>query len=108
MMSLVAFCLAYAGFSSLCLGMDRHYEDVFDRELPRRHRTPLRLFGWGALALSLWASAAVWGWSYGTVEWIGILSFAGLILIWFVSYRPVPALAAGGLCAVAAPVLAWM
>jgi len=42
------------------------------------------------------------------VEWIGILSFAGLILIWFVSYRPVPALAAGGLCAVAAPVFAWM
>ena len=107
-MSIAAFCLAYAGFSSLCLGMDRHYEDVFDRELPRRHRTPLRLFGWAALALSLWASAAVWGWSYGTIEWIGILSLAGLLLIWFVSYRPVAALAAGGLCAVAAPVLAWM
>lgn len=108
MMSFAAFCLAYAGFSALCLAMDRHYEDVFDRALPRRHRTPLRVFGWSALALSLWASASVWGWSYGTVEWIGILSFAGLILIWFVSFRPVPALASGGLCAVAAPVFAWM
>ena len=51
-MTLAAFCLAYAGFSALCLGMDRHYEDVFDRELPRRHRLSLRLFGWIALALS--------------------------------------------------------
>lgn len=107
-MGIAAFCLAYAGFAALCLGMDRHYEAVFDRELPRRHRTPLRVFGWVALALSLFASANVWGWSYGTVEWIGILSLAGLTLIWFVSYRPVPALAAGGLCAVAAPVFAWV
>ena len=87
-MTLAAFCLAYAGFSALCLGMDRHYEDVFDRELPRRHRLSLRLFGWIALALSLWASAEVWGWSYGTVEWIGILSIAGLLLIWFLTFRP--------------------
>ena len=105
-MTLAAFCLAYAGFSALCLGMDRHYEDVFDRELPQRHRLPLRLFGWIALALSLWASAAVWGWSYRTVEWIGILSIAGLLLIWFLTFRPRAALTAGGLCALAAPVLA--
>ncbi|WP_251863819.1 DUF3325 domain-containing protein [Achromobacter sp. Marseille-Q4962] len=105
-MILAAFCLAYAGFSALCLAMDRHYEDVFDRTLPRRHRIPLRLFGALALGLSLCASAAVWGWSYGTVEWIGILSLAGLLLIWFLTYKPRAALAAGGLCAVAAPVLA--
>ncbi|MBO1110906.1 DUF3325 domain-containing protein [Bordetella petrii] len=108
MMSTAAFCLAYAGFAALCLGMDRHYEAVFERALPRRHRAPLRAFGWAALALSLWACAAVWGWRYGTVEWIGILTLAGLLLIWFVSYRPGPALAIGGLCAAAAPVLAWM
>ncbi len=29
-MTLAAFCLAYAGFSALCLGMDRHYEDSPD------------------------------------------------------------------------------
>lgn len=106
MMSIAAFCLAYAGFAALCLAMDRHYEDVFDRAIPAHHRTSLRLLGWTALALSLWASTAVWGWSYGTVEWIGILSFAGLILIWFVSYRPVAALSAGAVCAAASPVLA--
>src|SRR5690606_1296471 len=87
MMSVAAFCLAYAGFAALCLGMDRHYEAVFDRQLPRRHRAPLRVVGWLALALSLCASAAAWGWRYGTVEWIGILSLAGLLLIRCVSYR---------------------
>ena len=52
-----------------------------------------------------WASAEVWGWSYGTVEWIGILSIAGLLLIWFLTFRPRAAPTAGG-CALAAPVLA--
>jgi hypothetical protein len=108
MMSVAAFCLAYAGFAALCLGMDRHYETVFGRALPRRHRAPLRAFGGAALVLSLWASAAVWGWRYGMVEWIGILTLAGLLLIWLVSFRAGPALAVGGVCAVAAPVLAWM
>ena len=106
-MNAAAFCLAYAGFSALCLAMDRHYENVFDRGIPRRHRLPLRLLGWLGLALSLAACAAAWGWSYGTVEWVGILSLAGLLLIWFLAYWPRAALAAGGACAVAAPVLAW-
>ncbi|SAI68302.1 membrane protein [Bordetella ansorpii] len=106
-MNAAAFCLAYAGFSALCLAMDRHYEDVFDREIPRRHRLLLRLMGWLGLALSLGACAAAWGWSYGTVEWVGILSLAGLLLIWFLTYWPRAALATGGACALAAPVLAW-
>ncbi|WP_026640448.1 MULTISPECIES: DUF3325 domain-containing protein [Bordetella] len=108
MMSVAAFCLAYAGFAALCLGMDRHYETVFERALPRLHRTTLRAAGWAALALSLWATAAVWGWRYGVVEWIGILTIAGLLLIWLVAYRPAAALAAGGACALAAPMLALL
>src|SRR5690606_23110345 len=68
MMSVAAFCLAYAGFAALCLGMDRHYETVFERALPRLHRTTLRAAGWAALALSLWATAAVWGWRYGRLR----------------------------------------
>jgi len=107
-MNAAAFCLAYAGFAALCLGMDRHYEDVFDRSLPRRHKLLLRTLGWLGLTLSLMASAHAWGWSYGTIEWVGILSFAGLLLIWALTYVPRVALAAGGACAVAAPVFAWV
>ncbi|WP_459617887.1 DUF3325 domain-containing protein [Bordetella sp. 2513F-2] len=107
-MSLAAFCLAYAGFAALCLGMDRHYEQLFEQAMPRRHRWWLRVSGWLALALSLAACAAAWGWSYGAIEWIGILSLAGLLLIWCLTYWPRVALAAGGACALAAPVLAWI
>lgn len=108
MLNATAFCLAYAGFAALSLGMDRHYEDVFDRALPRRRRLALRSLGWLGLALSLWASAGAWGWGYGTVEWIGILSLAGLLLIWFLTFWPRAALGAGGACALAAPVLALL
>ena len=105
-MTLAAFCLAYAGFSALCLGMDRHYEDVFDRELPRRHRLPLRLFGWIALALSL----------VGLGGGLGLELRHGRMDRHPQHRRPaadlVPdlpsarGLTAGGLCALAAPVLA--
>ncbi|AEE66537.1 DUF3325 domain-containing protein [Bordetella pertussis] len=108
MLNATAFCLAYAGFAALSLGMDRHYEDVFDRALPRRRRLALRSLEWLGLALSLWASAGAWGWNYGTVEWIGILSLAGLLLIWLLTFWPRAALGAGGACALAAPVLALL
>lgn len=105
-MTIAAFCLVYAGFSALCLAMDRHYEDIFDRAIPPRLRRGLRIAGWSALALALYLSAQVWGWSYGVVEWIGMASIAGLILIWFVTFRPHAALVLGGVCALAAPLFA--
>jgi hypothetical protein len=107
-MTFAAFCLAYAGFAALCLAMDRHYEDLFDRSITRRHRVPLRWFGTLALTLSLWAAAQAYGWSYGVIEWIGMLALAGLALIWILTYRPRVALGLGAGCAVAAPVFAMM
>ena len=107
-MILAAFCLAYAGFAALSLAMDRHYEAVFDRAIPSRHRQPLRIFGWAGLAFSLWAAGLSYGWSYGFVEWIGMLAIAGMLLIWILTFKPVMALGLGLGCAVAAPVLAWM
>jgi hypothetical protein len=107
-MTYTAFCLAYAGFAALCLAMDRHYETVFDRAIARQARLGLRVGGWLALALSLWAATVTYGWSYGISEWIGMLAIAGLLLIWTLSYKPVLALFMGFSCALAAPVLAMM
>ena len=105
-MVIAAFCLVYAGFSALCVAMDRHFEDLFDRAIPRQLRRCLRVAGWFALVLALYLSAQVWGWSYGLVEWIGMASIAGLILIWFVTFRPHAAIILGGVCALAAPLFA--
>ena len=107
-MVLTAFCLAYAGFGAMSLAMDRHYEDVFRRALTPRHRGLLRIAGWVGLACSLWACATVYGWSYGMVEWIGMLAIAGLLLIWALAYRAVLAAGLAAACAVVAPVLAWV
>ncbi|RYF45104.1 MAG: DUF3325 domain-containing protein [Comamonadaceae bacterium] len=105
-MMLAAFCLAYAGFAALALAMERHYEDLFDRAIAPLQQRPLRLLGWVALAISLWLSGATYGWSYGLVEWIGMLAIAGLVLIWILTYRPAVAIGLGAGCAVAAPVFA--
>lgn len=105
-MILAAFCLAYAGFAALALAMDRHYGALFNRAMPLAHRQPLRLSGWCALAVSLWLSGATYGWSYGVVEWIGILAIAGLVMIWALTYKPALAIGLGAGCVVAAPVFA--
>ena len=105
-MIMAAFCLAYAGFAALALAMDRHYEALFDRAMPRTHRLPLRLAGWAALTLSLGLSGRAYGWSYGVVEWIGMLAIAGLMLIWVLTFRPALAIGLGAGCVVAAPVFA--
>jgi len=107
-MSIAAFCMAYAGFSALCMGMERHCEDCFGRALPRRGRAALRLAGALALAFSLYASVQVWGWGSGAAEWVGILTLAGLLLIWLIAYWPAAATAAGGACAVAGVALGWL
>ena len=107
-MALTAFCLAYAGFAALSLAMERHYEDVFRRRLPAAHRRMLRFLGWAGLAASLWVCAAVYGWSYGVAEWIGMLAIAGLLLIWVLTYRPAVAMGLGAGCAMAAPVWVWI
>lgn len=107
-MIMAALFLVYAGFAALALAMDRHYEALFDRALPPSCRLPLRLAGGGALAVSLWLCGATYGWSYGLVEWIGMLAVAGLVLIWVLTYKPALAIALGAGCLVAAPVLALL
>jgi len=105
-MSLAAFLLAYGGFAALALAMDRHYEAVFDSAISARRRLMLRWLGSIGLAASLWASVAVYGWSYGLTEWIGILAIAGLLLIWILTYRPAVALMLAGVAVLLTPVAA--
>lgn len=105
---LAALCLAYTGFTALCLGLAKHYEQAFGaRPAPGRSRL-LRLAGWSALVLSAAAAVAAAGWSMGAVEWFGALSVSALLLVLLLPYRP--RLAAGlGVAALAlAPLAAWL
>lgn len=91
--------LAYSGMLGLCLGVERHFKQVWQRVPgPLLHRA-LRLGGWLGLAASFFASVAAWGWAMGPIGWFGLISLAGLALVLLLPYRARGAvwLAAAGL-----------
>ncbi|WP_426112466.1 DUF3325 domain-containing protein [Pseudomonas sp. DSP3-2-2] len=103
---LLATLLCYLGFSGLCLSMTRHYGELLHRKLSITRGRSLRVAGWLALLLSLWAAVSSAGWGIGLVQWCTALMTSALILIFLIPYRPklVLLLAAAGL--LLTPVLA--
>lgn len=79
--------LCYAGMAALCLGMDRHHQQVWSRKSPARQRG-LRLVGWLLLAIAVWPCVQAWGSSVGVVIWFGLLSAGALVLVLLLPYRP--------------------
>lgn len=87
-MSLLAFALAYSGFTAVCLAMERHYRSVLGRAPARRTATILRVVGFALLALAAVPSIAALDGSTGIVEWFGFLTAAALVLIFLLPYAP--------------------
>lgn len=85
---LLATLLSYAGFTALCLSLDRHHHEVFNRKPGERRRLLLRLGGWLLLGLSLPAAIMASGWSFGLVEWMAGLMASASLLVWLLPYRP--------------------
>ena len=107
MMATFALSLAYAGLTGLCLSMQRHYRQVFRRDVTGTARTAFLLFGWTCLALSTYPCFIVWGAATGTVAWFGVASAAGFMLAFTMPYAPVaiPILAAAAPLLVSAAAL---
>lgn len=108
----LVFALCYAGLSSLCLAMDRHYADLHGRgaEPPAPLRRRLQWTGALALAAGLAWAMHIAGGGYGLVYWVGSLTGCGLLLIWLLPYAPHQAMrlarVAGGAAVLAAVLLA--
>lgn len=83
-----ALLFAYVGMLSLCLGLERHYKQVWGKLGPWWLCSSLRAAGWLALVVSLLLCAAAWGWAMGPVAWLGVLSLAGLGLVMLLPYGP--------------------
>ncbi|CAD5106411.1 DUF3325 domain-containing protein [Zestomonas carbonaria] len=79
--------LAYGGMLALCLGLERHYKQVWKRPSSTLRRA-LRAAGWLALAASFAASVLAWGWAMGPVGWFGLISLAGFALVLLLPYAP--------------------
>ena len=103
---LLASLLCYAGFTALCLSMDRHHADLLGRKPPRRLRLGLKLAGGMLLALSLSASVSVTDWGLGLVEWFAVLMLSALLLVLVMPYRPRLALTLAGASLLASPIVA--
>jgi hypothetical protein len=87
-MTLLALALAYSGFCSLCLAMDRHHADLFGTRPSAGRARLLYWGGWTLLALALWLSIAAHGVAVGSVLWVGLLSVAAVTLVLLLTYRP--------------------
>lgn len=85
----LSFALAYAGFTGLCLAMERHHEQVFGvRRIPRLRRLGLTSGGWLLLAGSLLPLLTAQGAGAGITLWLGLLTAAALALALLLSYAP--------------------
>ena len=103
---LLALLLCYAGFTALCLSMERHYSDLLGRKPALAMRRRMKVTGWLLLALSLWAAVSATGWGLGLVEWFAVLMLSALLLVLLMPYRPRLALSLAGLSLLASPIAA--
>lgn len=88
-MTALSLALAYAGFTGLCLAMERHHEQVFgSRRIPPLRGRLLRAAGWLLLALSLAPAVQEAGPALGVVLWAGLLTAAALPLALLLPYAP--------------------
>ena len=95
---LAAGLLSYAGFSALCLAMERHHQDMLGRRPSPSRKVQLRVAGWALLALSLWVSVLSAGWAMGLVRWTAVLMGSAVFLVWLLPYRPRWALVLAAAC----------
>ncbi|KAA8700855.1 DUF3325 domain-containing protein [Pseudomonas proteolytica] len=83
---IAALLLACGGMLGLCLGLERHYKQLWHRLPSPMLRRGLRGMGWVLLAASFAVSVHVWGWAMGPVAWFGLISLAGLSVAFLLPY----------------------
>lgn len=83
-----ALLFAYSGMLGLCLGLERHYKQVWGKPGARGLLRLLRLSGWAALVVSFMLCVCAWGWAMGPVGWFGAISLAAVMLVMVLPYSP--------------------
>lgn len=107
-MTILAFALAYSGFTAICLSMDKHHRQVWRRPVERAIANVLRASGFVLLAAALVVCTASFPGSLGIVVWLGLLTAAGVPLVIVLPYAPRAAAAAAAWAPIAAVTfLAW-
>ena len=93
---LPSLALAYAGMTALCFAMERHARQLRPAGFGRGPAVAaLRLLGVLGLAAAFWTCGMAWGWTMGPVSWFGVLTAAGLLLVFLLPWVPRAAALAG-------------
>jgi len=102
-----SLALAYAGWTALSIGMDRHYADIHGRgkEPDQKTRNVCRLMGTIALLLTFAVSVRLQGWTVGSVLCLGTMTAGALMLVLLLTYAPQRAIGFGKLAGIAAVIL---
>ncbi|ACO79842.1 hypothetical protein AvCA_36960 [Azotobacter vinelandii CA] len=79
---------AYSGMLGLCLGLERHYRQVWQKAPPPWLPRALRAAGWLALVLAFYACVTAWGAAMGPVGWFGMISLTGFALVLLLPFAP--------------------
>ncbi len=81
LMHLLTFVICITGFLALALATERQQVDLFGRALPIKATRALRLLGWSALLVALYAIVQVQGWGMGLVSYSGHTSLAAGVVL---------------------------
>ncbi|MBW4789524.1 DUF3325 domain-containing protein [Alcaligenes faecalis subsp. faecalis] len=87
-LNLAVFIISLVGFICLALASDRQGEFLLHRTPSEKERRIFRLLGWPLLAVALALCWQGWGWSMGTVAWLGWLTMAGAGLTFYLPWWP--------------------
>lgn len=83
---LISLILNFVALTGLCLAMPKHHRDLLGYVPSTRRRTLFRLGGVGALVLAMAVSVTEGGWAIGLIQWFGLLTVAGLLLVFALPY----------------------
>ena len=86
---LLTFTLTYAGCTSLCLAMNRHFQQLWpNQKASQKTILILRLLGWFLLATAFAYFVKIQGVAVALVCLCGFVSAAAFTLILLLSYLP--------------------
>jgi hypothetical protein len=83
-----AVLLSYAGFTALCLAMDKHHGELLRRKPSVLQRRAFTVAGWVLLGLALAAAVHDAGWAMGLVNWTAGMMASAVLLVWLIPYQP--------------------
>lgn len=84
----LSLALCVSAFGSLCLGMPRHFEQVFKRKPQPLLQRGLRWLGWLLLGLAILPAIDALGPSVGLALWASALTIAAAGQALLLTYQP--------------------